>query len=220
MRGEALFHAGKAPDLAPAQGDEHEGEGNDEKALEKVCPGAGEQTTDEAVEQENDRHPEDDRIGRDRATGGLADHLACALEHGGHVDGEVDESEGSVDDAHPGSVAVFDHLADRSAAHTAEERRDEPVEGRGKEVLPLKPDAGETACVDSTSQRNRHFCVGADAEALANHEPAIEAAVAQEVALGAPDVAPGDDADSSDDDQVADQDDPVDDVELKTHTVE
>jgi len=215
--GECLFHPGEAANLAPAQGDQHKREGDDEEALEEVCPGAGQQTADEAVEQKDDRHPEDNRVGGDRAARGLADHFACTFEHRGHVDREVNEGESGVDDAHPGAVAVFDNFADGRAAHAAKERGDEPVERRGEEVLPLKPDAGEAAGVDGTGEGNGHFRMGANAEALADHEPAIEAPIAEEVALCAPDVAPCNYADGGDNNEVADEDDPVDDVQLKTH---
>ena len=105
-------------------------------------------------------------------------------------------------------------LGHRRAADAPEDRGHEPVERRDEEVLPLIPDRGRADAVDRPGERHRHFGMGADAEALPDHQPRAELAPAKEVVAAMADAIPDDEADRRDDDQVGDENCPIEECDV------
>ena len=202
-------HPVEPADDLPAERNQHERQRDDEEALEEIGPRRGDQSADEAVEDEHDRHRHDDLVHADAAARRLADDLAGAFEHAAGVDDEEAQRKDDVDRGHPRAVAIFGELGHGRPADAPEHRRHEPVERRDEEVLPLKPDRGRADAVDRAGERHRHLGVGADAEALADHQPRAELAPAEEVLAALADAVADDEADRRDDDEVGDEDRPV-----------
>ena len=198
-----------AADRRHPQRNEHEGQHDDQDALEQVRPGRGDQTADEAVEDEHRGHRDHDLVDGDRAAGRLADDLAGPLQHAARVDDEVAQRKDHVDGAHPGAVTILGELRHRRAPDPPEDWRHQPVERGDEEVLPLEPDGGGADAVDGAGERHRHLGMRADAKALPNHQPGPEAAPAEEILAAVADPVSRDQADGGDDDEVDDDDDPV-----------
>ena len=203
------MHPVESADHAPAERNQHERERNDEEALEQIGPRRRDESADEAVEDEQDRHRHDDLVRPDAGACRLADHLAGALEHAARIDDEEAHGKHAVDRAHPGAVPILGELRHRRPPDAAEHGRHDPVEGRDEEVFPLVPDGGGADAVDRPCERHRHLGVRTDTEALADHQPRTEPPPAKEVLPALTHAPPDDQPDGGDDDEVGDEDRPV-----------
>src|SRR5262249_4757242 len=162
-----------------------------------------------AVEDEHQRHDDDDFVDAGGGARRLADHFAGALEEAARFDDEETDGEYDVAGAHEPSVPILGELRHRRPADAPEDRRHDPVERCDEEVLPLIPDGRRADAVDRAGERDRHFRVGADAEALTDHHPRAELSIAEKVLAAAADPVADDKADGGDGDEIADEHRPV-----------
>ena len=70
----------------------------------------------------------------------LIQNFRPSLQDARDVDEEKDEGEYRVNSPHRGAIAVLHHLGRGGTPNAAEHRRQHPVKGHGKEILPLIPD--------------------------------------------------------------------------------
>ena len=193
----------------PAERNQHERQDDDQEPLEQIGPGRRHQSADKTVEDEHHRHGHHDFVDAGGGARRLTDDLAGAFEQAAGFDDEEAHGKHDVDRAHERAVSIPGKLRHRRSADAPEHRRHHPVERGDEQVLPLVPDGGGAEAVDGAGERHRHLRMGADAEALADHHPRTEFPVAEKVLAAAPNAVADDQPDGGDDNEVDDQDGPI-----------
>ena len=82
---QGLPNAREAPNGRQPQRNQHEREKDDQKALDEVGVGHGEQAAEEAIDKEAAGHQQDDRVRLHRGACGYAHQFAGSLEHGAEI---------------------------------------------------------------------------------------------------------------------------------------
>ena len=99
-RRQRCLHPCQTADLVPAERNQHERQDDDQKPLEQIGPRRRHQPAHEAVEDEHQRHDDDDFVDAGGGARRLADHFAGALEKPAGFDDEEADGEHDVAGAH------------------------------------------------------------------------------------------------------------------------
>src|SRR5690606_5509867 len=120
----------------------------------------------------------------DGAAGNGLDGGARAKQENADVECQLGDADYGVERGDGLVITILEEVTGRDCAHAPELRRDEPVEGRGKEPQPLVPDAGEAVGVRFGRYTDSIVAAGAGAEGEEGHEQLAEASAANEKVRG------------------------------------
>src|ERR1039458_7581358 len=134
---QTLTHPGDAADFMQASRDEHEGEHDNEEALNKIRVGCRQQAAKEAINEEGPGHAKNYLVRRHGVISRDGNDLAGAFEHGPLVKDEIHDGKYRIEETHELPIAVFHDLTHRRSIAATIPGRHQPIERGGNHVLPL-----------------------------------------------------------------------------------
>ena len=140
--GDRFPQAGHAAHRTQGKGQDEEGQDHGQYALDQVGDDRRIQPARYTVDDEQHRHCEYGDLGADRSAGDRGDHGARCLEDHADVDRELQHADQGEEHGNALPVAHQQVVCRGHRAHAPEQRRKQPVEGRGEQPQPLVPDAG------------------------------------------------------------------------------